>query len=114
MSFAPQGALPDISFIFTDSSSMLQLEEKDLDPFLRGLAGAIGYIYKQGLYSFNMSVFSGRENDHFRVNGRVTPRLLLRGIGNSDQTYNQVLHREPCSMKPPESLKEAALKSFES
>lgn len=114
MSFAPQGALPDISFIFTGSSSMLQLGEKDLDAFLRGLACAIGYIDKQGLYSFNVSIFSGRENDHFRVNGRVTPRLLLREIGNSDQTYYQVLHREPCSMKPPESMKKAALESFES
>lgn len=113
MSFAPQGALPDISFLFIDSSSMLQLEEKDLDSFLRGLAGAIGYIHKQGLYSFNVSIFSGRENEHFRVNGRVTPRLLLREIGNSDQTYYQVLHREPCSMKPPESVRKEALESFE-
>jgi UDPglucose--hexose-1-phosphate uridylyltransferase len=114
MSFAPQGALPDISFIFHDSSSMLQLEEKDLDSFLRGLASAIGYIDKQGLYSFNVSIFSGRENDHFRVNGRVTPRFLLREIGNSDQTYYQVLHREPCSMKSPESVKNEALEFFRS
>ena len=113
MSFAPQGALPDISFIFTESSSMLQLEEDDLDSFLRGLAGSIRYIDKQGLYSFNVSIFSGRENDHFRVNGRITPRLLLREIGNSDQTYYQVLHREPCSMKPPESVKNEALECFE-
>ena len=113
MSFAPLGALPDISFIFTKSSSICQLEEEDLDAFLQGLSSAIRYVDGMGLYSFNVSIFSGREKDHFRVNGRITPRMLLREVGNSDQTYYQVLHREPSSMKPPELVRDEALESFE-
>ena len=113
MSFAPLGALPDISFIFTKSSSICQLEEEDLDAFLQGLSSAIRYVDGMGLYSFNVSIFSGREKDDFRVNGRITPRMLLREVGNSDQTYYQVLHREPSSMKPPELVRDEALESFE-
>ncbi len=113
MAFAPHGAFPDIWCIFSDHSSLLELKDEDMDPFLQGLAGALKYISGEGLYSFNVSVFSGRENGHFRVNGRVTPRLLLREIGNSDQTYYQVLHREPCSMKSPESVRKRILELFE-
>lgn len=106
MSFAPHGALPDLWCIFSDCDSLLHLKNNELGHFLRGLATAIRYIHEEGLYSFNVSLFSGRDNDHLRVNARVTPRLLLREIGNSDQTYYQVLHREPTTMKPPESMRE--------
>jgi galactose-1-phosphate uridylyltransferase len=106
MGFAPQSALPDLWCIFKERSSLLEFEEGDLGPFLQGLSAALRYFDEEGLYSFNVAVFSGRENDHFRVNARVAPRLLLREIGNSDQTYFQVLHREPCSMKPPESVRD--------
>ena len=112
MSFAPYGAYPDLWCIFPEHSSLLELRDEDLDPFLQGLAGAIKYISGEEFYSFNVSIFSGREEEHFRVNGRVSPRLLLREIGNSDQTYYQVLHREPCSMKPPESMRERVLSLF--
>lgn len=106
LGFAPQGALPDICCIFPDHSSLLELRDEDVEPFVKGLESSIKYIEGEGLYSFNVSIFSGRNNEYFRVNGRITPRLLLRQIGNSDQTYYQVLHREPCSMKPPESVRE--------
>ena len=114
MSFAPHGALPDISFICKSHSSLIQVEEDDLEHLLQGLSRAITYIDREGLYSFNLSIFSGRENEHFRVNGRITPRILLREIGNSDQTYYQVLHREPCSMKSPESARKRVLELFNS
>ena len=112
MSFAPHGALPDICCIFLKNSSLLQLKDDELDPFLQGLASAIRYFDKENLYSFNLSIFSGRESEHFRVNARISPRLLMREIGNSDQTYYQVLHREPYSMKPPEAVREKVVEIF--
>jgi len=104
LSFAPQSALPDLWCIFPNDRSLLQLKQGEMDDFLKGLASTIRYFHEEGLYSFNLSIFSGRANDHFRVNARISPRLLLRETGNSDQTYLQVLHREPCSMRPPESV----------
>ncbi len=112
LSFAPHSVLPDLWCIFPDRSSLLEIKEEDLDHFLRGLASTIRYFDMEGLYSFNMSIFSGRESEHFRVNARISPRLLLREIGNSDQTYFQVLHREAFSLRPPESVREKALEAF--
>jgi galactose-1-phosphate uridylyltransferase len=112
MNFAPQGALPDIWCICRGCRSLVEWKDEERDAFLKGLAAALRYLDQAGLYSFNVSIFSGRENDHYRVNARITPRLLLREIGNSDQTYYQVLHREPCSVRPPESVREKALEVY--
>jgi len=112
MNFAPQGALPDVWCIFRDCRSLIEWKDEERDAFLKGLAAALRYFDREGLYSFNVSIFSGRENDHYRVNARITPRLLLREIGNSDQTYYQVLHREPSSIRPPESVREKVLAVF--
>jgi len=112
MSFAPQGALPDIWCIFRKCRSLVEWKDEEQDAFLQGLGASLRYFDQEGLYSFNVSIFSGRENDHYRVNARITPRLLLREIGNSDQTYYQVLHREPSSIRPPESVREKVLAVF--
>ncbi|MFO7785114.1 MAG: hypothetical protein ACQET7_08125 [Thermodesulfobacteriota bacterium] len=113
LSFAPQGALPDMWCIFKDCRSLLEWKDEERDAFIEGLAAALSYFDQENLYSFNVSIFSGREDDHYRVNARITPRLLLREIGNSDQTYTQVLHREPCSLRPPESVRGKVLEVFE-
>lgn len=113
MSFAPQGTLPDMWCVFRDCRSLPQWKDDEQDAFLRGLAAVLRYFDQKGYYSFNISIFSGRENDHFRVNARVTPRLLLREIGNSDQSYTQVLHGEPFTLRPPESVREKVQTVFE-
>ncbi|MFP4086367.1 MAG: hypothetical protein ACLFUL_06195 [Desulfobacteraceae bacterium] len=113
MSFAPQGAFPDIWCIFRDCRSLLEWKDREQQAFLKGLCAALSYYDEAGLYSFNMAMFSGRGDNHYRVNARITPRLLLREVGNSDQTYNQVLHREPCCLRPPETIREAVSAAFE-
>jgi len=113
LSFAPQGAFPDIWCIFRDCRSLVAWNDTERDAFLEGLTAALRYLDRVGFYSFNVSIFSGRETDHYRVNARITPRMPLREIGNSDQTYYQVLHREPCSVRPPESVREDVLKAFQ-
>jgi len=113
LSFAPHGAFPDIWCIFRDCRSLVAWDDTERDAFLDGLTAALGYLDQAGFYSFNVSIFSGRGTDHHRVNARITPRMLLREIGNSDQTYYQVLHREPCSVRPPESLRADVRKAFE-
>ena len=112
LGFAPHSALPDFWCIFPEHSSLLEITDEDMEGFMEGLVNSIKYFDEEGLYSFNVSVFSGRPSEHFRVNARIIPRFLLREIGNSDFTYYQSLHRESCSMKPPESVREKVLKSF--
>jgi UDPglucose--hexose-1-phosphate uridylyltransferase len=115
LGFAPQGALPDMWCIFRDCGSLLEWKDDEREAFVRGLAAALACFDQEGLYSFNVAIFSGRkrEGGHFRVNARVTPRVLLREIGNSDQTYTQVLHREPCTLRPPESVRDRAAAVFD-
>ncbi|MBW1802868.1 MAG: hypothetical protein JRJ85_19310 [Deltaproteobacteria bacterium] len=103
MNFVPQSALPDIWCIFPEYDSLIRLGEKALEGFLDGLARVLHYFNGEKLYSFNVSLYSERENDAFRLNARICPRLLLREIGNSDHTYYQHILKEPTSIISPES-----------
>jgi len=103
MNFVPQSALPDISCIFPEYDSLIRLGEKELTALLNGLARVLQYFNGEKLYSFNVSIYSERENDAFRLNARICPRLLLREIGNSDHTYFQHILKEPTSIISPES-----------
>ena len=104
MSFLPLGFLPDISCIFTKARTLSDFTEEDLSPFLEGLARVFQYFLEQNLYSFNATLFAVRDSERFRVNSRICPRLLPRPIGNSDIAYPQMLHREPFTVYPPESV----------
>lgn len=104
MSYVPQSFLPDIWCIVGEQSSLCDLEEDELFPVIKGLSKILKYFSLENIFSFNMSLFFVREDDYFRINGRVCPRLLTREIGNSDQTYFQTIHKEPYSVWPPESV----------
>lgn len=104
MSYVPQSFLPDIWCIFSEHDSLADLQEDELFPFIKGLSKILKYFSLENIYSFNMSLFSLRKDDCFRINARVCPRLLTRSIGNSDQTYLQTIHRETYSVWPPESV----------
>ncbi|MBW1941317.1 MAG: hypothetical protein JRJ51_00600, partial [Deltaproteobacteria bacterium] len=105
LSFVPQTIVPDLWCIFTEHDSLIDLRDQDLLDFLEGLSRALAYIDGEGFFSFNVALFFVREESHFRANARVCPRTLLREIGNSDHTYYQALHKEPCTHCPPESIR---------
>lgn len=104
LSYVPYGFLPDVSCIFEDHWSICNLEENDLAPFLKGLSNVFMYFGQEGIISFNMSMFSVREDEHFRINVRICPRLYPRPIGNSDHSYLQTIHNEPFTVRPPEAV----------
>jgi UDPglucose--hexose-1-phosphate uridylyltransferase len=104
MSYVPQSFLPDIWCILSKHNSLTGLEEDEFFPFIKGLSKILKYFSLENIFSFNMSIFSVREDDYFRINARVCPRLLTREIGNSDQTYLQTIHKETYSIWPPESV----------
>ena len=112
MSYVPQSYVPDVWCIFPEHDSITRLTEDDFMPFLRGLSRTLAYFSMENISSFNMSMFSVREDENFCVNVKICPRHLLRGIGNSDQTYFQILHKEPCAVRPPESVCETVKKVF--
>ncbi len=104
MSYVSQSFLPDIWCIFTNHYCLAHLEEDEFLPFLKGLSRILRYFYLENIYSFNISIFSVKEDEQFRINARICPRLLTRPIGNSDQAYSQTIHKEPFTVRPPESV----------
>ena len=111
MSFVPLGFLPDVWVLFPDHFSLARLDEPAIMPFLKGLAAVLEYFRHQNIFSFNVSIFSVREDDRFRMNGRICPRLFPRAIRNNDMAYPQALHKEPFTVRPPEIVCEE-LKQF--
>jgi galactose-1-phosphate uridylyltransferase len=104
MSFVPQTFLPDVWCIFPEHYSLIQLGIEELGAFLQGLSRVLQYFGQKDIPSFNMSIFSHKEDEDFRINARICPRLLPRPIGNSDRAYLQTLHKESATVIPPESV----------
>jgi UDPglucose--hexose-1-phosphate uridylyltransferase len=104
MSYVSQTFLPDIWCIFKKHHSFAEIDTGELLDFLEGLSKIFNYMAGERLFSFNISIYSIKNASNFRINAKICPRLLPRAIGNSDRSYLQVLHKEPYSVKPPESI----------
>lgn len=112
MSFVPVSFLPDVQCVFPEHLTLLELSNDDLECFLEGLSRTLKYFLEENIYSFNVSIFSTKEEESHRVNARICPRLLPRPIGNSDIAYPQMMHKESFTVRPPEVVREKVLKSF--
>jgi len=104
MNYVPQVFLPDVWCIFAEQASLIDWGREDLDDFLEGLSRVIRYFGLNDILSFNVSVFSVRKDEHFRMNAKICPRLFPRPIGNSDMAYLQAIHREAFVVRPPEAV----------
>ena len=102
--FAPMSQIPDIWCILPNQKSLLEVGEETLSSFLEGLSAILTYYHSLNLFSFNVSIFSFRFEERFRVNARIVPRLALREIGNSDYTFLQAVHKENACVYSPESV----------
>ena len=87
-----------------EQKSLLGVGEETLNFFLEGLSAILTYYHTLNLFSFNVSIFSFRFEEHFRVNARILPRLALRDIGNSDYTFLQAVHKENASVYAPDTI----------
>ena len=114
MSFVPVGFLPDVQCVFPERMSLMELSTEDLEAFLEGLSRILKHFLQENIYSFNVSIFSAREERNHRVNARICPRLFPRPIGNSDIAYPQMMHKESFTVRPPEADREKLLRIFAS
>jgi len=69
-----------------------------------GLSKFLNVFGQENIHACNMSIFSVKEDEDFRTNPRIWPRLLTRAIGTSDRAYLYTLHNKPYIAKHPESL----------
>lgn len=112
MGFVPVSFLPDVQCVFPERLSLMALSKEDLEFFLDGLSKTLKYFLEENIYSFNVSIFSAKEEKSHRVNARICPRLLPRPIGNSDIAYPQVMHKESFTVRPPEVVRKKVLERF--
>jgi galactose-1-phosphate uridylyltransferase len=103
--FVPTGLYPDVMAVFWECQDILELEEENIAEFSQGLAKILRFYESLGIYSLNLSIFSGLKGDStVWVHSRITPRTVPRPIGNSDITYFGMLHKEPISIMAPEEF----------
>jgi galactose-1-phosphate uridylyltransferase len=112
MSFVPASFLPDVQCVFPERLSLVEMDKDDVEFFLDGLSRTLKYFLEENITSFNVSIFSTKEEESHRVNARICPRLLPRPIGNSDIAYPQMMHKEPFTVRPPEAVREKVLPFF--
>jgi galactose-1-phosphate uridylyltransferase len=114
MSFVPVSFLPDVQCVFPERMSLAEVSKDDLECFLEGVSRTLKYFLQENIYSFNVSIFSTKEEKSHRVNARICPRLFPRPIGNSDIAYPQMMHKESFTVRPPEAVREKLLQAFTS
>jgi len=103
--FLPTGYYPDTLAVFWECLDLLTLREQDVADFSSGLVKVLRFYHTMGIYSLNLSLFSGQRGDStLWVHSRITPRSYPHLIGNSDITYFGMLHREPICLMRPEDI----------
>jgi galactose-1-phosphate uridylyltransferase len=102
--FAPGGGSLDVMAIFEGKDSILNLSTQDFESLSKGLTKIFNYIDDQGLYSFNLSLYSGIiGKDYFWTHARIIPRLYLPPLGTSDVGSLQLSHNQSFCLKLPET-----------
>lgn len=111
-SFSPKGFI-DIMAIFKDRPTIGDVTEADWMDFSRGLSAAMKFLDEQGFYSFNMAIYSGLGDDHFRTHAKLIPRAVLPPMDASDINYFNMLHNEVLTIFEPEDICEQARPFFD-
>ncbi len=104
-SYAPKG-VSEIIAILPNRICITDLSNDDWDELCIGLLNTFAYLHKSGYHSFNLSIFSERQNSaHFRVNLSIVPRLNFSAIlGTNEINYFHIMHNESLTRIKPEEI----------
>ncbi|GAB4331154.1 MAG: hypothetical protein Kow0099_02290 [Candidatus Abyssubacteria bacterium] len=111
-SFAPKGFV-EISAIFEGVCEIHDIGEPDWLCFCEGLTAAMKYLDSKGFWSFNLAIYSGGGDEHFRVHAKLIPRAQLPPMNTSDINYFNTLHDEVLSIFRPEEVCQEAKRFFD-
>ncbi|MFP4641301.1 MAG: hypothetical protein ACOC6S_01230 [Chloroflexota bacterium] len=105
-SFAPKALLVDVQAIFEGKASITELSNSDLKEFADGLVKVFWYMDERNLQSFNLSIYSGEDENNFWTHARVISRSFYyySPITTSDRFFYHVLHDEEICTLPPENV----------
>lgn len=101
--FAPKGNI-DIGCIFRESS-VFSITEDEWGDFNDGLNKVLTYLDGENIGAFNLTVFSGTDEDQgFRANARIVARRFLPPVNASDVSYFEKIHMESVCLLFPEKV----------
>jgi UDPglucose--hexose-1-phosphate uridylyltransferase len=101
--FASKGNI-DVGFIFTQPS-FFNISSEEWGNFASGLNKTLQYLDNENVIGFNLSIFSGNDDDsHFRVNGRIVARRFLPPTNAADVNYFEKIHLESACLLAPEKV----------
>ncbi|HLZ22680.1 MAG TPA: hypothetical protein VKQ30_11215 [Ktedonobacterales bacterium] len=108
-SFVSQSLLADTLAIFPGQRTLLEATDEAMNEFCRGLSQTLGALASEGVYSFNLAIYSGRtDGDDFWMHARVSPRVYMTPrIWGTDTSALQHLYGEHYMVRTPEMLARA-------
>jgi UDPglucose--hexose-1-phosphate uridylyltransferase len=102
--FAPHGMFGEILVIFSDRSTIDEVNAEDWTHFSQGLTNVFQYL-KNHTVSFNLSLFSGNvEGTRSWVYARLCPRMIIPPWNINDTNYFEKLLGEVMCVISPEEL----------
>ncbi|WIG61580.1 MAG: hypothetical protein OJF49_004328 [Ktedonobacterales bacterium] len=104
-SFVSQSLLADTLVIFPERRTATALTEADIAEFCIGLGQTLRHFETQGIYSFNLALFSATpDREDFRVHARISPRVYMTPrIWGTDTSALQHLYGEHFMVRTPEA-----------
>lgn len=114
-SFSPQGN-NEILSIFDGVSSLARLDEFHIRGFSEGLSKVLDLYEDRGVVSFNMTTFSGPEDEdlseYYLLNAKIASRPNLVPYYTSDVGFMEEFHNETVISTSPEELAKTLGRNF--
>jgi galactose-1-phosphate uridylyltransferase len=115
-SYAPQGN-NEVVGIFSNISTVCEMEEPHIEGLSKGLSQVLRAYNEVGVRSFNMTLFSGPEDQHLKyysLNVKLISRPSLRRFYTSDSGFMERLHYETVVETKPEDVAQELRRGFQS
>jgi len=115
-SFAPQGNREVLAIFSSGVSTVIRMKDSDLTDFCEGLSRILKGYHTIGVESFNMSFFSGPNDDdlseYYLLHAKLVSRPNLEPFYTCDDGFMEKLHGEPVIEAKPEDTAERLRSCF--
>ncbi|MBX6394146.1 MAG: hypothetical protein IRY98_00290 [Alicyclobacillaceae bacterium] len=113
VAFAPRGLL-EVVGVAEDCARVEEMTPERWRDLSEGLARIFHHFAEKRFPGFNLTLFSGLEEDreHYRLQVRVVPRVVLSAIGTNEVNYFKMLHEECLTMMRPEEVAAEMRRAF--
>jgi len=109
-SFTPQGNKEILAIFSEGISTLIRLSESGLNDFCEGLSRILRGYHEMGVKSFNMTTFSGPNDqdisEYYLLNAKLISRPDFEPFYTNDDGFMEKFHYEPVVETSPEDVAE--------